>query len=95
VEITPEMLHKIAHLARLEVKKEEETELAEGLGQVLDWMEQLTEVDTDGVEPLAHITGEINVWREDVASNDLNREDALRLAPQRNERYVKVPKVIE
>lgn len=89
------MLHKIAHLARLEIKPDEEAELAHGLGQVLDWMEQLTEVDTEGVEPLTHVTGEYNVWREDVGRNDLPREEALQLAPQSTEHYVKVPKVIE
>lgn len=89
------MLHKIAHLARLEIKQEEEGELTEGLGQVLNWMEQLTEVDTEGVEPLSHITSELNVWREDIAVNDLEREEALKLAPKRTDIYVTVPKVIE
>ncbi len=95
MEITPEMLQKIAHLARLEVKPEEETELAAGLAEVLNWMEQLTEVDTTGVEPLTHINGEYNIWREDSAFNNLDREVALELAPDRNEAYIKVPKVIE
>lgn len=95
MEIAPEMLQKIAHLARLEVSPEEQAELADGLGQVLDWMEQLTEVNTEGVEPLTHITGEHNVWREDAATNDLSREEALELAPKRSELYVRVPKVIE
>jgi len=95
VEITPEMLHKIAHLARLEIKPEEEAELIKGLGEVLNWMEELTGVDTEGVEPLTHITGETNVWRGDIPENDLTREEALQLAPQRTDLYVKVPKVIE
>jgi len=95
VEITPEMLHKIAHLARLEVKPEEQEELISSLGEVLNWMEELTGVDTEGVEPLTHITGEMNVWRSDVPENDLAREEALQLAPQSNDLYVKVPKVIE
>lgn len=89
------MLHKIAHLARLEIKPEEEAELIKGLGEVLNWMEELTGVDTEGVEPLTHITGETNVWREDVPKNDLTREEGLELAPQRTDLYVKVPKVIE
>lgn len=95
MEITPEMLHKIAHLARLEVKPEEQEELISSLGEVLNWMEELTGVDTEGVEPLTHITGEMNVWRSDVPENDLAREEALQLAPQSNDLYVKVPKVIE
>lgn len=95
MEISPEMLQRIAHLARLEIKPEEETELIHGLEQVLNWMEELTQADTEGVEPLTHITTEFNVWREDVGQNDLSREDALRLAPSATDQYISVPKVLE
>lgn len=89
------MLHKIAHLARLEIKAEEEAELIEGLEQVLNWMEELTQADTEGVAPLTHITSEHNVWREDIAQNDLSREEVLEIAPVSNDRYLKVPKVLD
>jgi len=95
VEITPEMLHKIAHLARLEIKPEEEAELLEGLQQVLSWMEDLTHAETEGVEPLTHMTNEYNVWREDKGRNELSREEALELAPSATDRYFTVPKVLE
>ncbi len=69
--VDSEALQKIAHLARLEVNPEEETELLKSLNGVLTWMEQLAEVDTTGVEPLTHISAEMNLLREDVVGNHL------------------------
>jgi aspartyl-tRNA(Asn)/glutamyl-tRNA(Gln) amidotransferase subunit C len=94
MKIDRESLQKIAHLARLEVKPEEEQSLLESLDNVLTWMEKLNEVDTDGVEPLIHITGEVNNWREDASKNTLSRTDALANAPSQDGIYIKVPKVI-
>lgn len=95
MKIDREALHKIAHLARLEVKPEEEEALLASMENVLTWMEQLNELDTSGVEPLTHITEEINNWRDDVATNGLSREEGLRNAPSHDDTYFKVPKVIE
>ncbi|HEV7349384.1 Asp-tRNA(Asn)/Glu-tRNA(Gln) amidotransferase subunit GatC [Telluribacter sp.] len=95
MKIDHETLHKIAHLARLEVKPEEEEALLASMENVLTWMEQLNELDTEGVEPLTHVTGEVNNWREDVGQNRLTREEALANAPSQDGTYIKVPKVIE
>lgn len=95
MKIDHEALQKIAHLSRLEVKPEEERALLASMESVLTWMEQLDELDTEGVEPLTHMTDEVNNWREDVAKNALSREDGLNNAPSHDETYVKVPKVIE
>lgn len=90
------MLHKIAHLARLEVKHDEEKALLSNLANVLNWMEKLQEVDTEGVEPLIHMTEAVNVWREqDTAQNTLSTQTAVSLSPDHTSRYIKVPKVIE
>lgn len=88
-------VNKIAHLSRLELSKEESTRMVEDLSKILDWMEQLNEVDTTDVEPLTHINQDVNVFREDVADNQLSRERALKNAPLKNETYFMVPKVIE
>lgn len=88
-------LHKIAHLARIEIKPEEEAEMISSLESVLSWMEQLDEVDTTGVEPLTHISETLNVMREDVVGTHLPREKALKNAPTKTGEYFGVPKVIE
>ncbi|GAB3037171.1 Asp-tRNA(Asn)/Glu-tRNA(Gln) amidotransferase subunit GatC [Spirosoma pulveris] len=95
MKVDHETLHKIAHLARLEVKPDEEAALLNSLNGVLTWMEQLNEVNTTGVEPLTHMSAEVNVLREDLAGNHLSREKALSNAPQHNEQFFEVPKVLE
>lgn len=95
MKIDHEALQKIAHLARLEVKPEEEEALLTSMDSVLTWMEQLNELDTEGVEPLTHVTDAVNNWREDVAHNTLSREEGLKNAPSHDDIYLKVPKVIE
>jgi aspartyl-tRNA(Asn)/glutamyl-tRNA(Gln) amidotransferase subunit C len=95
MKIDKESLKKIAHLARLEIKPEEEEGILRSMDSVLTWMEQLNEVDTEGVEPLTHILSEVNNWREDVGINTMSREDVLANAPAKNTSYIMVPKVIE
>ncbi|GAB3326807.1 Asp-tRNA(Asn)/Glu-tRNA(Gln) amidotransferase subunit GatC [Larkinella ripae] len=95
MKVDHETLHKIVHLARLDVRPEEEQPLIASLNEVLTWMEQLNEVDTTGVEPLTHISAELNVLREDVVGHQLPREQALQNAPDQNDPYFQVPKVIE
>lgn len=95
MKIDHESLTKIAHLARLEIKPEEEAALLESMDSVLTWMDQLNEIDTEGVEPLTHVLDEENNWRADIGSNTLSRADALSNAPSKNNTYIMVPKVIE
>ncbi|GAB3642118.1 Asp-tRNA(Asn)/Glu-tRNA(Gln) amidotransferase subunit GatC [Spirosoma arcticum] len=95
MKVDHEALQKIAHLARLEISPEEETDLLNSLNGVLTWMEQLNEVDTTGVAPLTHLSDETNVLRDDVASNHLPRERALASAPQHDGQFFEVPKVLE
>lgn len=95
MKVDHETLHKIAHLARLEVKPEEEAELLNSLNSVLTWMEQLNEVDTTGVEPLTHMSTEVNVLRDDTIGNHLSREQALANAPKHDGQFFQVPKVLE
>lgn len=95
MKVDAEALQKIAHLARLEVRPGEETDLLNSLNGVLTWMEQLNEVDTTGVEPLTHLSDETNVLRDDVVGNHLPREQALANAPQHDNQFFEVPKVID
>ena len=95
MKIDKESLKKIAHLARLQIKPEEETTLLSSMDSVLSWMEQLNEIDTEGVEPLTHILDEAKIWRQDISNNTLSREEALSNAPSKNDTYIMVPTVIE
>lgn len=65
------------------------------LERMLDFVEQLKEVDTEGIEPLIHVNPEVNVLREDEVTEELNQKDALKNAPEHDSFYFKVPKVVE
>lgn len=95
MKVDQETLQKIAHLARLEIRPDEEVELLDSLNGVLTWMEQLNEVDTTGIEPLTHISPETNVLRDDVVGNHIPREQALANAPQHDGQFFEVPKVLQ
>ena len=92
--VDSETLQKIAHLARLEVRPDEETNLLNSLNSVLTWMAQLNEIDTTGVEPLIHLSEETNVLRDDVVANQLTHAQALANAPQHDAQFFQVPKVL-
>lgn len=63
--------------------------------KILTWVEKLNEVDTDGIEPLTNMSYEINRFRKDEPGEHLPREKGLKNAPDKNDEYFKVPKVIE
>ena len=89
------VLQKIAHLARLEFNEKSERQMVESLTEILDWVDKLNEVDTDGVEPLTNMSHETNVFREDQAQDPLDHERGLKNAPQKDADYFRVPKVLE
>jgi aspartyl-tRNA(Asn)/glutamyl-tRNA(Gln) amidotransferase subunit C len=95
MEIDLETIRKIAHLARLELKPEEEQQMSGDFAKILDWMNQLNELDTSNVEPLMHMHQGVNVFREDNAKNELTKKEGLVNAPQKNDDYIMVPKVME
>jgi aspartyl-tRNA(Asn)/glutamyl-tRNA(Gln) amidotransferase subunit C len=90
-----ETLRKIAHLARLEFNPESESKMLASLNEILTWVEKLNEIDTTGVEPLTHMSEEVNVMREDKVKPPLPHDRALLNAPKKDADYFRVPKVIE
>lgn len=85
----------IARLARIELTEEEAETFQSQLGNVLEYVEQLSSLDVSGVEPTAHANPIFNVLREDVAKAGLFREDLLSNAPHSANHLVLVTKVIE
>ena len=84
----------VAKLAKLKLTEEEKTAYAEKLSAVLAYMEHLKEIDTSQVPPTTHVLPLENVFREDVVKPCLPREEALANAPDRQDGYFKVPKII-
>lgn len=95
MKIDNKLLQKLAHLARIEISAEKETDLIKDMEQIINWVEKLDELDTSSVEPLMHMTAEKNVFREDEAKGDLTKEEALKNAPARHDDFFVVPKVLD
>ena len=88
-------LDKIAHLSRLEFDEKDAQKMMSDMSAIVDWVEKLSEVDTEGVEPLTTMSYEINVLRDDVVKPHLSHELALENAPKKDDTYFRVPKVLE
>ena len=93
--ITREEVKHVAALARLELSAEEEELLTRQLDEILQYMGKLDQLDTTGVEPLAHVIDIVNAFREDRARNRPAPDELLANAPEREKNFFKVPKIIE
>ena len=85
---------KIAKLTRLKIEDDEITELSSQLNSILDWVEQLNEVNTDNIEPLSNVSISELPLRKDKEANKNKSEDILSNAPEKLENYFVVPKVV-
>lgn len=92
--VTKQEVEKIAELARLEFNENEIEHLTKDMNQILHHMDKLNELDTSNVEPLSHPIEVKNVFRDDELKSSIKREDALKNAPDKDEEFFKVPKVI-
>lgn len=95
MQVTEEMLDKMAKLARLNIDPNQRAILLQEMTDILGWVEELNEVDTSGVEPLIHMSQEINKFRPDVVDGQLSQQEALANAPKSDGAFFQVPKVID
>ncbi len=94
MEVNDELVDKVAELARLEFKGSDKEAIKTDMQRILNFVEKLNEVDTDGVEPLIYMTDEHLELRVDDAYNPISQEEALKNAPVKDSDYFKVPKVL-
>ncbi len=93
--LTRDDVAKVALLGRLKLSDDELAQMTTQLGRVLEYVDILNEVDTAGVEPLAHPIELANVFRDDVEQDSLTREDALANAPKTDGRFFVVPAILD
>lgn len=91
--ITVKDVEHVAKLARLELTEEEKEKFTRQLGDVLKYVEQMNEVDTIGVEPMAHAFDVVNVMREDKVVSEQTKEALMANAPDEENGFFKVPKI--
>ncbi len=90
-----ETVKNIALLARIGVKEEELDGMVSELNGIVDWVNQLSQINTDGVEPLASVSNVTLRQRDDVITDGGIAEDIVANAPQKEENFFMVPKVVE
>jgi aspartyl-tRNA(Asn)/glutamyl-tRNA(Gln) amidotransferase subunit C len=93
--LSREDVRHVAQLARLDFSDEEEARMAEEMSRILEYVEKLDELDTSGVPPMSHVLDVTNVYREDDIESRIDREQALEAAPDAEQGYFLVPRVVD
>jgi len=95
LKIDKNTINKIARLSRIKLEDKESEDYIKDLNHILNWVEQLNEINTDNVDPLSNISSYTLPQREDVSKDINSNEEILENAPDKIEGYFVVPKVVE
>lgn len=95
MKVTEETIDYVAALAKLELGKEEREQARKDLEDILGYMDIMNACDTSRIEPMSHAFSVVNVFREDVVTNEENKEELLSNAPVQKEGCFLVPKTVE
>lgn len=95
MKITDEVIDHIAHLSRLEFEGDQKVAIKNDMEKIIGFMDKLSEIPTDNVEPLIFMSDEINRLRDDVAEVTITHEAALKNAPKKDSDYFRIPKVLD
>lgn len=93
--ISDETIEYVGILAKLELSEDEKDQAKKDMGRMLDYIDKLGELDTEGVEPMSHVFPVQNVFREDVVTNSDTREQLLSNAPEQKDGMFAVPRTFE
>tara|TARA_B100001250_G_scaffold104310_1_gene87979 strand:- start:1709 stop:1996 length:288 start_codon:yes stop_codon:yes gene_type:complete len=95
LKIDKNTINKIARLSRIKLDGKESEDYIKDLNSILDWVEQLNEINTDNVEPLTNISSSVLPKRDDISEDINSSEEILENAPEKIEGFFSVPKVVE
>lgn len=93
--ISDETIEYVGILAKLELSEDEKEQAKKDMGRMLDYIDKLGELDTEGVEPMSHVFPVQNVFREDEVTNADTREQLLSNAPEQKDGMFAVPRTFE
>ena len=94
MKVNEETVRHLADLSNISLQDESIKNLTEDLRKIIDYIDELSELDTTNVEPTYQVTGLANVWREDEVKPQLSREDLLKISPDSAKNSIKVAKVL-
>lgn len=92
--IDDKTVDRIANLAKLKFEGAAKDQIKGDMNRMLEFVDKLNELDTDGIEPLVYMTEEVNVLRDDVAVQSTTQDQALKNAPKKDSDYFRIPKVL-
>mgnify|MGYP001075171500 CR=1 FL=1 len=95
MEVNDLLVENLAELSHLRFSPQEKAAIRADLQQMISFIEKLQEVNTEGVEPLLHMSSNINILRDDIVRGSISRENALKNAPDADSTFFRVPKVIK
>jgi len=95
ITVDDKLIEDLSRLAKLKFDKNSSEKIKDDLSTILGFVDTLSEVDTEGVEPLIYMSEEVNTLREDNIANEVSQKNALKNAPQKDSDYFKVPTVLK
>jgi aspartyl-tRNA(Asn)/glutamyl-tRNA(Gln) amidotransferase subunit C len=95
MEVNNKLIEDLSRLAKLKFDEKSAEKMKADLKKIISFVDKLSEIDTEGVEPLIYLSEEVNVLRTDEIANEVSQEDALKNAPQKDSDYFKVPTVLK
>ena len=95
MKITIKEVEHVARLARLELTDEEKERMRAQLDSILTYIDKLNELDTSTVEPTSHVLPMMNIFRDDEVRPSLSQEETLANAPDRQDLFFRVPRILE
>jgi len=95
MKITNKLIQDIAALAKLEFDEKSAEQMKVDLERIIGFIDKLSEIDTDGVEPLIYLSEEVSVLREDGIKAMVSQVEALKNAPEKDSDYFKVPTILK
>ena len=95
MKITNKLIQDIAALAKLEFDEKSTEKMKVDLERIIRFIDKLSEIDTDGVEPLIYLSEEVNVLREDEIKAVISQVEALKNAPEKDSDYFKEPTILK
>ena len=93
--ITDETIEYVAALAKLDLTDEEKERAKKDLGNIIGYVDTMSQLDTTGIEPMSHVFAYHNVFREDLVTNGPDRDNILANAPEEKDGGFKVPRTVE
>ena len=95
MEVNNKLIQDLSRLAKLKFDEQAAEKMKGDLDKIIGFVDKLSEIDTEGVEPLIYLSEEVNVLRTDEIKHEVSQENALKNAPQKDSDYFKVPTVLK